>query len=37
MNIVIAGAFITSLLVYPFGFLEWRFRNAKLEDIEKQT
>ncbi len=37
MIIVISGAFITSLLVYHFGFLEWRFRNEKLEDIEKQT
>ena len=37
MSIVISGAFITSLLVYHFGFLEWRFHNKKLEDIEKQT
>ncbi|MFV9930449.1 MAG: hypothetical protein AB8U82_06475 [Rickettsia endosymbiont of Haemaphysalis japonica] len=37
MSIVISGAFITSLLVYHCGFLEWRFRNEKLEDIEKQT
>lgn len=37
MSIVIARAFITSLLVYHFGFLEWQFRNTKLEDIAKQT
>ncbi|MFQ3887567.1 MAG: hypothetical protein AB8U88_05465 [Rickettsia conorii subsp. raoultii] len=37
MSIVTSRAFITSLLVYHFGFLEWRFRNEKLEDIEKQT
>ncbi|MFV9891048.1 MAG: hypothetical protein AB8U54_04395 [Rickettsia conorii subsp. raoultii] len=37
MSIVTSRAFITSLLVYHFGFLEWQFRNEKLEDIEKQT
>ncbi|CAK6887877.1 PBPb domain-containing protein [Rickettsia helvetica] len=36
MIIVISGAFITNLLVYHFGFLEWRFRNENT-NIEKQT
>lgn len=31
MIMVIIGAFITNLLVYHFGFLEWRFRNDKIE------
>lgn len=36
MIIVISGAFITNLLAYHFGFLEWRFHNEKLElDTEK--
>ncbi|MCC8468170.1 MAG: hypothetical protein LN589_05925 [Rickettsia endosymbiont of Eriopis connexa] len=36
MVIVISRTFITSLLVYHFGFLEWRFRNENT-NLEKQT
>jgi len=30
MIVVVIGAFITNLLVYHFGFLEWRFRSDKI-------
>ncbi|MGX6960869.1 MAG: hypothetical protein ACIPMY_06705 [Rickettsia endosymbiont of Pentastiridius leporinus] len=36
MIMVIIGAFITNLLVYHFGFLEWRFRNDNEQTVNPE-
>lgn len=37
MIIIIVSAFITHLLLYHFGFREWRFRNKEVTTNEAES